>query len=114
MVHTKTILPTETNDWRKPYIDYLENKILLDDNKKVSKIKKHAKKYQLKDGVLYRKAFNISMLYCLNNYEFEEILTEIHGGDCDEHQSGQKLYEKIMRIGYYWPTIEKESLEYAQ
>lgn len=65
------------------------------------------KKYCIQNGELYRKAYGGSLLRCLGLEEAQEVMTEIHKGDCGEHQGGRKLFEELFRIGYYWPTMEE-------
>ena len=39
---------------------------------------------------------------------------EIHEGDCGEHQGGRRLYEEALRVEYFWPTMEKDAMNYVQ
>ncbi|XP_075098858.1 uncharacterized protein LOC142175767 [Nicotiana tabacum] len=41
-------------------------------------------------------------------------MEEAHSGSCGAHQSGPKLYFRIKRMGYYWPTMVKDYLEHAK
>ncbi|KAL0406167.1 UNVERIFIED_CONTAM: hypothetical protein Slati_3930600 [Sesamum latifolium] len=41
-------------------------------------------------------------------------MTEAHSGVCGAHQSGPKLHFRIKRMGYYWPTMVKDCLEYMK
>ncbi|KAL0461136.1 UNVERIFIED_CONTAM: hypothetical protein Slati_0001200 [Sesamum latifolium] len=41
-------------------------------------------------------------------------MTEAHSGVCGAHQSGPKLHFRIKRMGYYWPIMTKDCLEYAK
>ena len=34
--------------------------------------------------------------------------------ECGAHQSGPKLYHRIKRMGYYWPTMVKYCLDHAK
>ena len=55
----------------------------------------------VKEGHLYRKAYNGNILKCVSKREADEILQEIHGGDCGKHQGGRRLYEEALRLGYF-------------
>jgi len=33
---------------------------------------------------------------------------------CGAHQAGPKLYDRIKRMGYYWPTMVQDCMDYAK
>ena len=41
-------------------------------------------------------------------------MEEAHSGVYGAHQSGPKLYHRIKRMGYYWPTMVKDCMDYAK
>ncbi|KAL0404345.1 UNVERIFIED_CONTAM: hypothetical protein Sradi_2075300 [Sesamum radiatum] len=41
-------------------------------------------------------------------------MKEAHFEICGAHQSGPKLHIRIKRMGYYWPTIIKDCIDYAK
>ncbi|MGV7343076.1 integrase, partial [Mycobacterium kansasii] len=41
-------------------------------------------------------------------------LREAHSGECGEHQAGRNLVHRVHRMGYYWPTMFKDAIEYAK
>uniref|UniRef100_A0A2N9E6Y6 Uncharacterized protein n=1 Tax=Fagus sylvatica TaxID=28930 RepID=A0A2N9E6Y6_FAGSY len=47
-------------------------------------------------------------------HETDQAMEEAHSGVCGAHQSGPKLYHRIKRMGYYWPTIVKDCMDYAK
>ncbi|KAL5575848.1 hypothetical protein UlMin_017547 [Ulmus minor] len=110
----EAVMLIEINDWRKPYIDHLTKGVVPDDKSKESKIRRYATKYVMKEGCLYRKAYSGDMLRYVNRQEAEKVLQEIHKGDCGEHQGGHRLYEEVLRLGYFWPTMENDAMDYAR
>ncbi|GAA0178106.1 hypothetical protein LIER_29789 [Lithospermum erythrorhizon] len=54
------------------------------------------------------------LLRCLSNTEAAQIVVEAHARICGAHQSGTKLHLQIKRMGYYWPTMVKDYLDYPQ
>ncbi|KAL5541488.1 hypothetical protein UlMin_009198 [Ulmus minor] len=113
-VNRAVVMLVEISDWRKPYIDYLTKGLVPDNKAEEVKIRRHATKYLMKEDCLYRKAYNGDILRCVNGQEAEEILQEIHEGDCGEHQGGRRLYEEALRLGYFWPTMENDAMDYAR
>ncbi|KAI3676095.1 hypothetical protein L1987_85694 [Smallanthus sonchifolius] len=53
-------------------------------------------------------------LRCLEDPEALEVLKDIHKGDCGNHTGGGALFSKILRKGYYWPTMRKNAMDYSQ
>ncbi|KAD2805369.1 hypothetical protein E3N88_38746 [Mikania micrantha] len=41
-------------------------------------------------------------------------MKDIHEGDCGNHTGGRALLMKILRIGYFWPTMRKDVMSYSQ
>ena len=41
-------------------------------------------------------------------------MEEAHSGVCGAHQSSPKLYHWIKRMGYYWPIMVKDCMDYAK
>ena len=44
-------------------------------------------------------------LKCVNKEEVKYILEEIHEGVCEDHVGLRSLVSKVIRTGYFWPTI---------
>ena len=65
------------------------------------------------DGKLYRKVYRGALLRCLGTTKANEVKLAIHKEDCGEHQGGRKLFEEVLRIRYYWPTIEKDAINFV-
>ena len=64
--------------------------------------------------MLYRKSSNGVFLSCLSQQEAEETLMEVHVGLYGVHQAGPKLYDQIKRLGYYWPTMVTDAMQFAK
>lgn len=67
--------------------------------------------YTLIGEVLYRRGYTLPLLKCLSAVEAEYVLKEIHEGVCGSHSGGRILAHKAVRAGYYWPTMNQESVE---
>lgn len=55
---------------------------------------------------LYRHSLDSTLLRCLGTAEAQTTLHEVHEGICRAHSAGPTLTRKIIRPGYYWPTME--------
>ncbi|GKV30490.1 hypothetical protein SLEP1_g39295 [Rubroshorea leprosula] len=78
------------------------------------KLRKKASRYTLIDGVLYKRSFSLSLLRCLNPYEAEYALREVHEGVCGSHVGARTLAHKVLRQGYYWPNMYKDATHFVQ
>jgi len=41
-------------------------------------------------------------------------MEELHEGICGSHIGGRALSLKVIQAGYYWPTMKKDFMNYAQ
>ncbi|RDX87983.1 hypothetical protein CR513_30483, partial [Mucuna pruriens] len=44
----------------------------------------------------------------------ERAIKEVHEGACGSHIGGRALASKLARVGFYWPTIKKDSLAFVK
>ena len=65
--------------------------------------------YVLIDDVLFRKDYNEMLIRCIDNNQIEKVLSKFHDGSTGGHFSAKTTAWKIMRAGYYWPTMFKDS-----
>ena len=68
-------------------------------------IKLKAMKYVLIDQVLYCKDPGGILLKCLEKSEVDVVTSELHSGVCGGHKYWKAIAFKILREGYYWPTL---------
>ena len=68
--------------------------------------------YGLND-VLYKRGFSMPYLKCVEEDEAKYILKEVHEGICGDHTGPRSLVSKIIRIGYFWPTMQKDAREFV-
>ncbi|WRX10057.1 Integrase [Theobroma cacao] len=109
-----SVLEGGKEDWQQSLIDYLEHGKLPNDSRHKTKIKHRALRSIYFKGTLYRRSFDGVFLRCLGDEEAYKALQEAHSGICGAHQSGAKLHFQIKRMGYYWPTMVKDSMDYAK
>ncbi|GKV48613.1 hypothetical protein SLEP1_g55410 [Rubroshorea leprosula] len=100
--------------WTDSIISFLRDGIVPEDRQEAMKLRKKASRYTLADGVLYKRSFSLPLLRCLNPYEAEYALREVHEGVCGSHVGARTLAHKVLRQGYYWPNMYKDATHFVQ
>jgi hypothetical protein len=106
----------EPRDWRFPYIDFVLYDILPDDSKEAAAVKRKSARfyYNAISRTLYRRSYDGILLRCLSRKEAQEVLKEAHDDTCGAHQPGPKLWDRLRRLGYYWPKMITDAIAYAR
>ncbi|KAL5558492.1 hypothetical protein UlMin_034703 [Ulmus minor] len=100
--------------WMDPIISFLRDGMLPADKFKARRLRFRSARYFLDKGKLYKKGFSSPSLLCLDEDWGKFTLEEVHAGVCGNHSSGRTLAHRILRQGYYWPTIQTDSLDFVR
>jgi hypothetical protein len=68
-------------------------------------LKLKAAKFCILDNSLYWKDPGGILLNCLLEEDTEQAIKEFHKGDCGGHHYWKTTVHKILRVGFYWPSI---------
>ncbi|GKV12353.1 hypothetical protein SLEP1_g23508 [Rubroshorea leprosula] len=104
----------DTPSWTDSIVSFLRDGIVPEDRQEAMKLRKKASRYTLVDGVLYKRSFSLPLLQCLNPYEAEYALREVHEGVCGSHVGARTLAHKVLRQGYYWPNMHKDATYFVK
>ena len=52
-------------------------------------------------------------LKCVKEDEAKYILEEVHEGIYGDHTGPRSLVSKIIRMGYFWPIMQKDAREFV-
>ena len=63
----------------------------------------------LVNNMLLRENFNSVLLRCLELDDANKVLAEFHFGPLGGHYRGDTTTHKVLRDGYYWPTLFKDA-----
>ena len=94
-----------------PIWDYINDGTLPDDPKEASKIRVRSSRFTNHKGSLYKRGFFTPFLKCIAGEDTEYVLREVHEGICGNHIGARTLAGKVLRQGYYWPTILKDATD---
>ncbi|GKV35946.1 hypothetical protein SLEP1_g44141 [Rubroshorea leprosula] len=84
----------DTPSWTDSIISFLRDGTVPEDK---MRLRKKVSRYTLIDGVLYKRSFSLPLLRCLNPYEAEYALQEVHEGVCGSHIGVGTLAHKVLR-----------------
>ncbi|GKV11500.1 hypothetical protein SLEP1_g22757 [Rubroshorea leprosula] len=103
-----------TPSWTTPLINCLQSGELPEDQAAAKLVKRRAAHFTLLDNQLYKRAASMPLLRCLTPYEAEYAVREVHEGVCGTHIGGRTLARKLLRHGYYWPTMVEDAQSYVK
>ena len=69
------------------------------------KLKVQVAQFVLIKDVLYKRGFSCSYLRCLGPEEADYVMREVQEGIYGNHSGARSLVHKLIRVGYYWPTM---------
>ena len=102
------------NNWSTQLISYLKNGTLLVERDAARKLKVRASRFVLIKDVLYKRGFSRPYLRYLVPEEAKYVMREFHEGICENHSGARSLVHKLIRVGYYWPTMQKDAGAYIK
>ncbi|XP_022870705.1 uncharacterized protein LOC111389949 [Olea europaea var. sylvestris] len=97
-----------------PIVDFIKHSSLPEDPWAARSIRSKALRYCMIEGVLFRRSLTLPYLRYLRPSESSQALEEVHEGVCGNHQGARALAFKLIRYGYYWPTMKKDAQEYVK
>ena len=74
-------------------------------------IRMMATQYILCGGQLYIRSYDGIHLHCLKKEEVERVMEEVNQGICGPHMNERMLAKKILRMGYFWNTMEIDCVD---
>ena len=111
-LYGEEVTPIESEpSWIDPIWDYLIDGRLPDDPKEASKIRTRSTRFTNHRGSLYKRGFFTPILKCIAGKDADYVLTEVHEGVCGNHIGARALVGKVLRQGYYWPTMLRDATD---
>jgi hypothetical protein len=88
-------------DWILELKAFLVSRKVPKDESEAERIVCQALGYCIKDGDLYHHRPNGVALKCISTHQGQELLRDIHAGECGHHASASTLATKAYRSGFY-------------
>eukprot|EP00256_Glycine_max_P062881 XP_014632500.1 uncharacterized protein LOC106799062 [Glycine max] len=103
----------EEQDGKLWYFDlkrYIKNKEYppeaSDNDKRM--LRKLVAGFFLNGNMLYKRNHDMVLLRLVDAKEAKRMIVEVHEGSFGTHASGHTMARKILRVGYYWLTMEND------
>ena len=97
-----------------PILSFLQDGRLPQDIEEARKVKKRATRFTILNNTLYKRGFSMPYLKCVDEEEPKYILEEIHEEIYGDHASPRSLVGKVIRTGYFWPTLQMDAREFVK
>ena len=110
--YSMVVAPVESvPSWMDPIWNYIIDGSLPNDPKEAAKIRARSSRFTNHKGSLYKRGFFTPFLKCIAREDTKYVLREVHEGICGNHIGARALAGKVLRQGYYWPTILKDATD---
>ncbi|XP_016178420.1 uncharacterized protein LOC107620821 [Arachis ipaensis] len=107
-------LTESSPSWMDPITNFLKHGKLPDDEKATKTLRREAAKYAIIQEQLFKKGLSQPLLKCLHPDQTDYVLREVHEGCYGHHIGGKALTRKLIRAGYYWPSMMRDSREFVR
>ncbi|XP_012838229.1 PREDICTED: uncharacterized protein LOC105958770 [Erythranthe guttata] len=104
---------TGVQDWRTEIKNHLRGKS-QGSSREITRLNQQAKHFCLDGDILYKRGYTRPHLRCLDMREGQYVLREIHEGCCGDHAGGRALITRVLRSGYFWQTMRKDTMQFVQ
>jgi hypothetical protein len=102
--------------WYGDIIIYLQTQTFWPtfSNTKRRRIRYQARQYIILGDTLYHRGIDSVFRRCLTFDEAEKALNDCHSGTCGGHMYGYATAQKILRAGYFWPSLFNDCIIIVQ
>jgi len=63
---------------------------------------------------LYKRGYGQPLPKCVTAEQAQYIIKELHEGICGYHSGARTMATRVLRAGYFWPTIEANCKDYVR
>nr|GEX35776.1 reverse transcriptase domain-containing protein [Tanacetum cinerariifolium] len=102
------------DNWMTPIIKCLDEGIWSKDENEARALQMKISQYVMEEGILFKKSYLAPMLRCVGSLQANYIIREVHEGACRMHAGARSMVAKIIRQGYYWPSIYWDTKEFVE
>ncbi|XP_065036645.1 uncharacterized protein LOC135672121 [Musa acuminata AAA Group] len=100
--------------WVQEMLRFKRDGTLPNDETAARRLRRTQAWYYEEGGRLYKRSFSRPLLRCLEPNEARTVLSDMHKGACGEHIGERALAHKMLRQGYYWPTMRQDAKAFVR
>ena len=78
------------------------------------KIIQQSARYSWISGCLFHTGLDHEVRRCIGEDEIYDVLKACHDGPCGGHFANKRTAHKVLRMGYYWPSLFKDAKKYVK
>ena len=78
------------------------------------KIIQQSSRYSWISGCLFHTGLDQEIWRCIGENEIYDVLKACHDGPCGRHFVDKRTAHKVLRMGYYWPSLFKDARKYVR
>nr|KYP70058.1 Gypsy retrotransposon integrase-like protein 1 [Cajanus cajan] len=104
----------EERGWMADIWNHLKEGTLPKDKDEARKVRMRSAKFIIIDDELFKRGISTPLLKCLTTSQATYVIKEIHQGICGMHSGARSMAARVLRAGYYWPTLKSDCQNYIQ
>nr|KYP58025.1 Transposon Ty3-I Gag-Pol polyprotein [Cajanus cajan] len=96
------------------HLNYLKEGTLPEDKDEARKMRGRSAKFVIVGDELFKRGISTPLLKWLTAPQAAYVIEEIHRGICGMHSGARSMVTRVLRAGYYWPTLKSDCQAYVQ
>ncbi|GJZ75888.1 reverse transcriptase domain-containing protein [Tanacetum coccineum] len=100
-----TVIEEQDPTWMTPIVEFINTGTLPHEQKDARRIRRTAQRFELREGVLYRRSFPPKpwLSGAFGPIQADYVLREIHAGSCSMHSGPRSVVARALRSGELTP-----------
>ncbi|GJZ82850.1 reverse transcriptase domain-containing protein [Tanacetum coccineum] len=98
-----TVIEEQDPTWMTPIVEFISKGMLPHKQKDARRIRRTEQRFELRNGVLYRRSFQQPWLRCVGPIQADYVLREIHEGSCIHRPIPRQPQQELTPITSLWP-----------
>nr|KYP34993.1 Transposon Ty3-I Gag-Pol polyprotein [Cajanus cajan] len=111
---SSTSVDNEGLGWMTDIWDYLKEGVLHENKDEARKMWMRLAKFVIIRDELFKRGISSPLLKCLTPSQAAYVIKEIRQGICGMHSGAHSMATRVLRAGYYWPTLKSDCQNHIQ
>nr|KYP56992.1 Gypsy retrotransposon integrase-like protein 1 [Cajanus cajan] len=115
-LNNKVVNVSDNEDlgWMIGIWNYLKDRTLPEGKDEARKMRMRSAKFVIIGDELFKRGVSAPLLKCLTASQEAYVIKEIHQGICGMHSRARSMATRVLRAGYYWPTLKSDCQNHIQ